>query len=272
MPSTQPPADMDDGPLAAIERRGLYAVIPNSAAGRALVCVHGGPGDAHDYFRPHLDALTGRRVVYYDQRGAGRSQAAPADFGLAEHARDLGELVRALGSADVLAFSWGVLVALAWASANVDAVEKLVLVAPVDPTRYPVDGAAFARAAARPAVRAVVEALPADSLERRFAERVAPVLGDPSAALRLRPVEFRASPDPRAASLGFDVPRACAALRGKAALVIEGELDLVSGRAAHAIAAALAAERVVIPGVGHAPFAEAPEIFLSAVNEFLARD
>jgi proline-specific peptidase len=39
-----------------------------------LLCLHGGPGMAHDYLEP-LEALaeTGRRVIFYDQLGCGRS-------------------------------------------------------------------------------------------------------------------------------------------------------------------------------------------------------
>src|SRR5512138_3298537 len=39
-----------------------------------LLCLHGGPGMAHDYLEP-LEALaeTGRQVIFYDQVGCGKS-------------------------------------------------------------------------------------------------------------------------------------------------------------------------------------------------------
>ena len=39
-----------------------------------LLCLHGGPGATHDYLES-LDGMadTGRRVIYYDQLGCGRS-------------------------------------------------------------------------------------------------------------------------------------------------------------------------------------------------------
>jgi proline-specific peptidase len=39
-----------------------------------LLCLHGGPGATHDYLES-LDAMTdtGRRVIYYDQLGCGKS-------------------------------------------------------------------------------------------------------------------------------------------------------------------------------------------------------
>jgi L-proline amide hydrolase len=39
-----------------------------------LVCLHGGPGSPHDYMEPLAAmAKTGRRVIFYDQLGCGRS-------------------------------------------------------------------------------------------------------------------------------------------------------------------------------------------------------
>jgi L-proline amide hydrolase len=46
-----------------------------------LVRLHDGPGAAHDDLEP-LEALaeTGRRVVFYDQLGCGRSAIGPQDL------------------------------------------------------------------------------------------------------------------------------------------------------------------------------------------------
>jgi proline-specific peptidase len=39
-----------------------------------LLCLHGGPGMAHDYLEPLQEiAGTGRRVIFYDQLGCGKS-------------------------------------------------------------------------------------------------------------------------------------------------------------------------------------------------------
>lgn len=47
-----------------------------------LLCLHGGPGMAHDYLEP-LEAIagTGRRVIFYDQLGCGKSDH-PHDLSL----------------------------------------------------------------------------------------------------------------------------------------------------------------------------------------------
>ncbi|HMA45930.1 MAG TPA: alpha/beta fold hydrolase, partial [Frankiaceae bacterium] len=52
--------------------------------GPTVVVLHGGPGASMDYLRPQFDRLaTGRTLLYYDQRGGGRSEVpreAPLDW------------------------------------------------------------------------------------------------------------------------------------------------------------------------------------------------
>src|SRR5215208_5676131 len=45
-------------------------------AGKPLLVLHGGPGAEHDYLLPQMLGLadTGRDLVFYDQRGGGRSK------------------------------------------------------------------------------------------------------------------------------------------------------------------------------------------------------
>ena len=72
------------GPLEAQQaRQGLvslddarifYEIV---GSGDPIVVVHGGPGLDHGYLQPGLDALATRNtLIYYDQRGTGRSSAA----------------------------------------------------------------------------------------------------------------------------------------------------------------------------------------------------
>src|SRR2546430_17677483 len=56
-----------------------------------VVVLHGGPGAHHDYLLPQYDRLAhGRTLLYYDQRGGGRSPV-PRDtpVGWREHVADL---------------------------------------------------------------------------------------------------------------------------------------------------------------------------------------
>src|SRR5688572_30845329 len=64
---------------------------------QTLVVVHGGPANSLESIRPDLAPLArGRRVIYYDQRGNGRSQLVEDDQGLAldRHIADLEALRR----------------------------------------------------------------------------------------------------------------------------------------------------------------------------------
>src|SRR5690348_3094480 len=119
-----------------LEGASLYALEVGTGPAIAVL-LHGGPGASHDYLRPQLDALASpgrRRLLYYDQRGGGRSALAPgASFGgIAEHVADL-EAVRGwLGQErlTVVGYSWGGLLALAWALDHPERVERLALISP----------------------------------------------------------------------------------------------------------------------------------------------
>ena len=74
----------------------------------------------HDYLLPEFDRLADAcRLVYYDQRGRGRSYAgdAPDDVTMAGDVDDLDCVRRSLGleTMAVLGHSWGCLVAMEYA-------------------------------------------------------------------------------------------------------------------------------------------------------------
>lgn len=107
------------------------------AAGSAtpVIVANGGPGLSHVYMLQN-DVWTRRvaghrQVVFYDQRGTGKSTrvAADAPFGMDAQVADL-EAVRAkLGfdKFDLVGDSYGGLLAMAYAAAHREHVEKLVL-------------------------------------------------------------------------------------------------------------------------------------------------
>src|SRR3989337_991714 len=65
-------------------------------SGPPTVVLHGGPGAHHDYLLPGFDALArGRELIYYDQRGGGRSPVSrDTPVGWKEQVADLEELRR----------------------------------------------------------------------------------------------------------------------------------------------------------------------------------
>jgi proline iminopeptidase len=105
-----------------------------------LVAVHGGPGNTLESILPDLEPLAqNRRVIYYDQRGGGRSDLI-LDKGrltVAKHVADL-EAVRKhfnLDRVTLLGNSWGGMLISFYAVAHPDRVERMVLHNPGEPTR-----------------------------------------------------------------------------------------------------------------------------------------
>lgn len=101
-------------------------------AGDPLVVLHGGPDFNHSYLLPDLDRLSRSfRLIYYDQRGRGRSSGAvvPEDVGIESEIDDL-DRVRGyfgLDAVSVLGHSWGGLLAMEYATRHPDRVSHMIL-------------------------------------------------------------------------------------------------------------------------------------------------
>jgi len=100
--------------------------------GRPLVVIHGGPDFDHTYLLPDMDRLAAsRRLVYYDQRGRGRSRGElrPEDIHIDRYVDDLNGVRKHLGveSIDILGHSWGALVAMHYALRHPNRTAHMVL-------------------------------------------------------------------------------------------------------------------------------------------------
>lgn len=101
----------------------------------ALVLLHGGPGFNSEYLRRFEQfAVTGRRVVRYDQIGGGRSAVAdhlyvPGTFSVETFRRELSALRERLGLHEVVLIgqSWGCMLALEHVLEGAAGVRGLVL-------------------------------------------------------------------------------------------------------------------------------------------------
>src|SRR6184192_4979383 len=118
-----------------VELNGVRLYTRRVGQGPPVVVLHGGPGAHHDYLLPQYDHLAegGRALLYYDQRGGGRSPV-PRDVpvGWREHVADL-ETLRdhwELDRLTLLGYSWGGLLAVLYALEHPDRVGRLALVAP----------------------------------------------------------------------------------------------------------------------------------------------
>jgi proline-specific peptidase len=93
---------------------------PEAPGRLPLLCLHGGPGAAHDYLEP-LEAMAaaGRRVIFYDQLGCGNSDHPhnPSMWTVDLFVEEVGVVRRALGleRVHILGQSWGGMLGMEYA-------------------------------------------------------------------------------------------------------------------------------------------------------------
>jgi len=256
--------------------------------GPVVVALHGGPGASHDYLRPQFDALArGRTMLYYDQRGGGRSPvpaAAPLDW--RAHVADLAAIARDAVPAPLtlIGFSWGGLLALLFAVEHPGLVARLALVAPAG--THAAVRAEFERNLAarqgRPEIAAARAALSRSGLRERdpdafwrraFELSVAGYFKDPGRAHRLTPfrVAARAQRAVWDSLAGLDLRPQLSAVAAET-LVLHGRDDPVPLASSETIAALMPHARLVVfEDSGHALYAEETARFVETVDAFLPR-
>ncbi len=257
-------------------------------AGPPTVVLHGGPGAHHDYLLPAFDALaTGRTLIYYDQRGGGRSAVdRDTPVGWREQVADL-EALRTLWGIDRLTltgYSWGGLLAMLYAVTHPDRVERLALLSPAPAwkggraefeRRFQLRSQAPALLAAREALRAsgLRERDPAAHQARLFALAVGGWFHDPARADGLTP--FRLTERTQRAvwdSLGEYDLRPSLQRLSLPAIVLHGDDDPIPWETARETADALGAPFHLLPGCGHVPYVEAFDRFVALLDGFLPRE
>jgi proline iminopeptidase len=129
----------DEGYIVTPDKVQIFYKIVGKGS-ETLVAVHGGPGNSLESIRPDLEPLAkGRRVIYYDQRGQGRSEVITDGKKLAfeKHVADL-EALREYFKLEKLTLygnSWGGLLVSLYAIAHPDRVERMILGNPAPPMR-----------------------------------------------------------------------------------------------------------------------------------------
>jgi proline iminopeptidase len=266
--------------------RGVGLFVRRVGQGSPTVVLHGGPGAHHDYLLPGFDALAdGRELIYYDQRGGGRSPVArDVAVGWTEHVADLDALRTAWGleRLTLAGYSWGGLLALLYAVSHPGRVGRLALISPAPAWRSARDQfeGAFARRNLDPAFQDARRQLresrlrerdPAAFQQRIFELSVAPYFFDPERARDL--TAFRVTGRTQQEvwqSLGnFDLRPRLPELRGIPALILHGEEDPIPIEAARTAAGLIGAEFHALPRCGHVPYVEAFEAFRTLVGGFL---
>lgn len=276
----------EDGRTATLAVRGVELFVRRVGRGAPVVVLHGGPGAHHDYLRPGFDGLArGRELLYYDQRGGGRS-AVPRDVpvGWTEQVADL-EALRAEWGLDRLTlagYSWGGLLALLYATGRPERIERLALVSAAPAWRAARDSfehifsqrnldPAFQEERRRLRESGLRERDPAAFQQQIFELSVAPYFFDPARARDLTPFRLTGRTQQEVwRSLGdYDLRPRLPALRGIPALVLHGENDPIPIAASRETAALLGAEFHPVPRCGHVPYVEAYEEFVRVVGGFL---
>ena len=261
-----------------------------------VVVLHGGPGFNMEYIAQDLTPLaTSHALLFYDQRGAGRSSLVTDSASLdgQRFAEDLEAVRQHFGFQRVtlLGHSWGAGVAALYAAPYPQRIERLIIVDGI-PLQRKALVQAFQDLEARrdSSTRAQMQkwrearlASPGDAAACRayYVLWFGPFFGDSSAASRSQGDFCAGSAEARrnkmasvdrfvAASLGEWDWRPAISRVDAPALVIHGSADVLPVESAREWAAALPNARLVLlEGVGHFPYLEAPEAFFPAVDAFL---
>ncbi len=242
-----------DTPSVAGARLVVYRA--GLAEGEPIFVVHGSPGLGSAYLRESFTETIGvaRQLFFYDQRGSGYSEGAddPGAFTMRRMVDDL-ELLRKradLEQIDLMAHSFGGLIALHYALVYPEHVRRLLLIEP------------------EPASRAEwLEYIDTGVTELSLDDRTR--FGQ-SADEYVR-ANWDATRDLVRDSLGAWDLHARLGEISVPTLIVSGTQGALAG-AEHLHAGLPDSELVVLEGVGHYPFIEAPEQFARAVLDFLRR-
>jgi proline iminopeptidase len=278
----------------------LYWCAYGAEGGERLLILHGGPGAHHDYLLPQMLRLASpkgvetRELLFYDQRGGGRSRSDKEREGEVTWQTQVRDLEHVVTELDVrpltlVGYSWGGLLALLFtrqAAAGLVSVKpsRLVLIDPGPVSRLFRDQfeREFARRQEGPQVQALREELAASGLRERDLEKyrqrsfelsVAGYFADPHKAHDLTPFrvtgrvqqsvwqslgDYDLLADPRFRAI--DVPT----------LIVHGRQDPIPLVSSEQCASALHATLVVLDQCGHVPYVEQPDGLFDAIEKFLA--
>jgi 3-oxoadipate enol-lactonase len=243
--------------------------------GPPLLLIHG-LGYARWGWEPVLAPLAEVfRVLSFDNRGIGGSDAPPGPYSTARMAEDAAAVLDAAGAerAHVVGTSLGGMTAQELALGRPERVDRLVLACttPGGPSSYPMPER----------TAGLIEAVASLPREERFRRFVHSALSEPYdekmvdriVAYRLEESQtLEAWQAQAAAALGFDVASRLGEIRAPT-LVVTGTADeVVDARNSELLLAGIVGARLErFEGCGHLFFWQEPERFVRLVTEFLSR-
>ena len=268
--------------------------------GQPIVVLHGGPDFDHHYLLPELDQLANSfRLIYYDQRGRGKSAAniQPEEISLLSEIHDLETLRQhfQLASVAVLGHSWGALLALEYAIRHPRRVSHLVLMNAVPASHA--DYLLLRQELSRKRAAGDVEAMKAIAASAKYEEgdleadadyyrihfratirqpelleRVVRSLRRSSTKdgiLKARAIEARLMNETWLSSEFDQFPKLEAI--HIPALILYGDHDFIPGDiSAHIAQAIPGARRVTLHNCGHFPYLECPDQLRETVEVFFS--
>jgi proline iminopeptidase len=268
----------------------LYWAKYGEPGAPTLSVLHGGPGADHQYLLPQLLHLGEKHdLLFYDQRGGGRSRAdARIPITWETHVEDLGAVIEEFGldPLSIVGYSWGAMLGLLYAieqrvNPHLRAPDRMALISPGPLTReYRRQfEAEFARRQQSPEIQRMRDELAASGLrerdpeayrQRAFELGVAGYFSDPRKATDLTP--FRVVGRIQESvweSLGdFDLISDLKGIKIPS-IIIYGRDDPIPVASSSEAASALGTNLVVLDECGHVPYVEQPQGLFKALDPFL---
>jgi proline iminopeptidase len=260
-----------------------------------MVCLNGGPGLSHEVLQGLSILSDDRQLVFFDQRGTGKSaKAAPSTYTVDANVEDVEALRRELGIErwDVFGHSWGGMLAQAYAISYPRRVSRLILADTFSSSSDCNEVLGRMRAAVAPDIRAIYDKWEAEGLyDGRDSY---PTEYQTALDVAYEPVQIAVPPPPYIqdvfSRLSYDVYRAMWGERTEfeitgtlrpfdstadlpkllmPALVIVGASDMPTIAMAEKIASLIPNSAIeVFENSRHYPFIEEPEKFLRVMRKF----
>jgi proline iminopeptidase len=268
----------------------LYWARYGSTDAPKLLLLHGGPGADHCYMLPQMLQLGERYdLLFYDQRGGGRSKSDSRDpVTWRTHVEDLGSVVIEFGlePLSILGYSWGAMLALLYTieqrkNPHLVPPARLALISPAPLTvEYRREfEAEFNRRQQSPGILRLREALtqsglrekdPAAYRQRAFELSVAGYFADPTKARDLTPfrVVGKVQKSVWESLANFDLKGDLEGIKTPS-VVIHGRDDPIPLASSVEASRAIGTELVVLDDCGHVPYVEQPRQLFSALDTFL---
>lgn len=288
-----------------VDANGVLIYYKIMGKGHPLLVLHGGPGASHDYFLPYLlPLMRNNRLVFIDERGSGRSQKLedPKLYTVENMVEDV-EAVRRkldLGQVNLLGHSYGGVLAQAYALKYQRNLSALVLCSTFQSTSKMNQVFRDMMARMTPELRARIEKMEKEGLyghgkdyekNRYTADYMTAAWGEgyfPYLYVKRPDANY----DPAAnGAMAWDLYREMWGSHGEfiidgnlvsaeyeerlssikvPTLITVGDKDECAPSLSRAMHERIAGSKLLIlPESGHMTFVDQPDLFISAVNEFL---